>query len=746
MAKKNVMVYAMHEHELGAANQLMGAGAHAEGTLVFGQLDDAQIAELRKRNIVLRVLDDPMAAPQQPSVADVRGIKRFSTITTDVPMDPQAAKEMDYYTIQLDAPLTTRGRSVLEQHGAKLFDSVGPDAYKIEARAADVERINALDLVRAMQVYRTEVIAPERQFNDVPVIAGGPGEPEEPVLYDILLHQAADAPVVKQWLKDNDVHIVADKDRKIRIQVAPEDPQLGRIGELREVGLLEEYVPPRLSNDRARDLLRIERANPGPLVPQTGAGQIVAVADTGLDDAHPDFQGRIHGIVALGRPGNHSDPHGHGTHVAGSVLGDGARSNGQFKGTAPAAKLYFQSLLDARGGLGGLPLSLDDLFEQAYQAGARIHNNSWGAATASRYTINSSEVDAFVHRRKDMLVLIAAGNEGTAAVRISSAKGYVDWLSIGSPASCKNALTVGASRSDRTQGGLSQLTYKQAWPQSFPDPPIANELCSGDPQGLAAFSSRGPTDDRRIKPDLVAPGTDILSARSSSAPDHHYHGGYAPDAKYYAYMGGTSMATPLVAGCAAVTRQWVVEAGHTEPSAALLKALLINGTVQLTGGDSSAHPGGMPGFHQGFGRVDMLNTIPNPTRPAFAVHFVDNWKVPGDWFNRIGDRARFVVKVNGPCPELRICLAYTDHPARGLQNNLDLLVELPDGTKRVGNQQLPMSLGIPDPDNNVEVVRIANPTPGDYLLQVVASNLLHTGQDYAVAISGENISAINYYQ
>ena len=204
-------------------------------------------------------------------------------------------------------------------------------------------------------------------------------------------------------------------------------------------------------------------------------------------------------------------------------------------------------------------------------------------------------------------------------------------------------------------------------------------------------------------------------------------------------------AASLVAGCAALVREYLVkDAGH-DPSAALLKAMIVNGTTWLGGLDAVAAPPGTPNFHQGFGRVDLLNTIPSAGRPAFAVDFKDNWKDTGSWFNRTGDRNRWQVQVAGPCPELRICMAYTDMPARGLQNNLDLFVELPDGTKRMGNQQLPMSLNIPDPDNNVEVVRIINAQPGTYLIQIMASNLLGSGQDYALVVSGENIGPISHF-
>src|SRR5215210_1840406 len=176
-----------------------------------------------------------------------------------------------------------------------------------------------------------------------------------------------------------------------------------------------------------------------------------------------------------------------------------------------------------------------------------------------------------------MLIVISAGDEGQSANRLHSAPGFPDWLSIGSPASCKNALTVGASRSSRTSGGLSALTWRDAWPDNFPDPPIADETISGNPDGLAAFSSRGPCDDHRIKPDVVAPGTDIASARSSRAPLRRFWGPF-PGNGSYAYMGGTSMAAPLVTGCAALVREYYRKSRNHQPSAALLKATLINST------------------------------------------------------------------------------------------------------------------------------------------------------------------------
>jgi hypothetical protein len=351
-------------------------------------------------------------------------------------------------------------------------------------------------------------------------------------------------------------------------------------------------------------------------------------------------------------------------------------------------------------------------------------------------------VDEFVRNNPDMLIVIAAGNAGSGANPKKAALGFVDWLSIGSPASCKNALTVGASRSDRTNGPLSSTTWGQGWPSAFPQPPICNETVSGDPQCLAAFSSRGPCDDCRIKPDVVAPGTEIVSAKSSIAPISNFWGVVKINPKY-AYDGGTSMATPLVSGCATLVRQYYVEERQHKPSAALLKATLVNSTQWLTGKDSDAKTVGKPNYHQGHGRVDMQMAIPNACKPGLQLQFVDDWQDKTKSFSRTGDRKRYQFVLPAGTPELRICMAYTDAPARALQNNLNLIVQhLETNTKWMGNQDLPDALVIPDPDNNVEAVKIQNPAQGTYLVQVFVGNLLQVPQDFALVVTGIGVPAL----
>ena len=731
MGTKHVIAYVMHETERALAAQRV-ENAQVTDSYVIGDIDEDDIEELERAGLVV---DELAPAGRPRTAAMARGTMSAETRVQgwqpgdDDEIPPPQPATPTQWLVSLSNPLMGEMREAIAETGATLNEYVPDHAYVATATPEQAAELINLPFVRDVERYGPSKTGPIVLTADSGDLRAGPIAR----VWDLWLSDGSVRTQVLSWLEQNDVEVEGAGGRRIRL-VLPDDSDLKReISTLPGVLSMVEHVPPKLFNDLARHLLGVTSGNGARSLPQTGAGQIVAVADTGLHQAHPDFAGRVIDVVALGRPNNSSDPHGHGTHVAGSVLADGSASNGSFAGVAPEARLYFQSLLDASGGLGGLPVSLEDLFEPAFQAGARIHSNSWGAATASAYTVDANDVDAYAAKRRDMLIVIAAGNEGTAAKPFNSSPGFVDWLSIGSPASCKNALTVGAARSSRTTGGLSGRTYGNTWPRDFPKPPIADQPLSGDSEGMAAFSSRGPCDDRRIKPDIVAPGTDIISTRSELAPDENFWG-LVDHNRAYAYMGGTSMACPLVAGCAALVRQYYVDERHTSASAALLKATLVNGARWLTGADSIADRSARPNFHQGFGEVSLTTSLPNPAEPGLRLEFVDCWETPNLQLGETGERRRFHLDVTAGMP-LRLCLAYTDLPGRSLQNDVSLLVQDPKGAKITGNAGLP-GLTNSDVDNNVEVIRIDDPTPGRWLIQVFARNLLRPPQDYALVATG----------
>jgi subtilisin family serine protease len=747
VATKRVTVYWLHHTERDAALPLMTTVDTQTDSFAVGEMDDDNIAKAEAAGAIVQERRPPPVRHAAPVLRQRMSGFGFA-VAAAAPVaaeDEGVPAEVDYYTLDLSIPLVDEMRKALEAAGATIMDKLPEGGYKIRAHAGSIPGIRAVTGVVAV-----DWIPPSKAAPRMAVMAAAPAnaaqQPVKMLTFDARLHDPNDVSTVVTWLGQQNVTVAGSGGRKVRFYSPPDAPVLDALARRTEVETIEEYVKPKYFADVARKLMGADAAattGPAPGIALDGSGQLIAIADTGIDQAHPDFAGRIAGTVARGRAGDVSDPEGHGTHVAGCALGDGSASGGRVKGLAPKAKLFFQSLLGASGGLDGLPVDLNDLFKESYDAGARIQNASWGTSGSSVYAINSEEVDQFVYEHPDMLIVVAAGNDGSAASPLKSAAGFVDWYSIASPASSKNAITVGASRSSRNDGALSNSTWGQSFSDAFPADPIASQNVSGDPNSLAGFSSRGPTDDRRIKPDVVAPGTDIASTKSSTAPIGNFWGQYPANGvadPHYAYDGGTSMASPLVAGAAALVRQYYTDIAKHQPSAALLKATIANGTTWLTGADAVAPPGGTPSYHQGHGRVDVSGAVPNVSRPNMALFFADDFGA-GKGLAATGDRARFQVTVPDGIDELRICFAYTDLPARGLQNSLAMIVQRGgDVQKYLGNQNLPDAPPPPDRDNNLQAVRIPKPAAGVYYIQVMANNLLKGPQAFALVVSGDGLT------
>jgi hypothetical protein len=178
-----------------------------------------------------------------------------------------------------------------------------------------------------------------------------------------------------------------------------------------------------------------------------------------------------------------------------------------------------------------------------------------------------------------MVIVVAAGNGGTDR----GADGWVDRGSVYAPGTAKNVVAVGASEGYRTVGG-NQGTYGPPFA-----PPVYGDTISESPDGLAAFSSRGPAADGRVRPDLVAPGTNIVSSRSH---DPLASCAYPLDGNH-CYHSGSSQATPFVSGAALLVREHYQRMGHATPSAALIKATLIHGASDLAPGQYGP---GQPGI------------------------------------------------------------------------------------------------------------------------------------------------------
>jgi subtilisin family serine protease len=245
-----------------------------------------------------------------------------------------------------------------------------------------------------------------------------------------------------------------------------------------------------------------------------------------------------------------------------------------------------------------------------------------------------------------------------------------------------------------------------------------------DPGQIVAFSSRGPTADGRFKPDVLAPGTFILSTRSTRIAQNNKAWAAFPPSRLYFHMGGTSMATPLAAGAVGLLRQYVRKkrvAGG--PTAALLKALLIASTVRL------AVPGAkrLVDNDQGYGLINLASALKPSQSRKLRMHNVTPGLNTGEAWNR-------TLRVSASAP-LRVVLAYSDFPGPALVNNLNLMVTAPDGTRFVGNQPQAGSVTL-DSANNVELVDLPSAASGEWRIDVVGANVPEGPQEFALVIVG----------
>jgi serine protease AprX len=667
---------------------------------------------------------------------------------------PQAAdaSQSDYILVQTSGSLSSAQRQQLTDVGAEIQEYVPDDTYLCRYKPADLAPVRALPFVawagaylRGFKIPPALKSATTDASSGVLFAAAGPSPSRKPRVVDVVLHEGVDANsgTLKERLAAAarvDPDELTSGTRKVRLTVQEGD--LDSLAALDEVRHIEEVPTRQLFNNVARVLLNADVVVNG--TAYQGEGQTIAVADTGFDEGsttnvHPAFTGRVATLYALGRPNpaKTDDPHGHGTHVAGSALGDGTSTSmgGAIQGTAPRATLVLQSTLDSQGHLGGLPADLHDLFEPPYDNDqARVHTNSWGAATPGLpYDSSAQEIDDVVWARPDLVICFAAGNDGTD----QNGNGVIDAGSIGSQSAAKNCITVGASESDRPEFAPSYGTY---WPPDFPANPINDDHQADKPAGLVAFSSRGPTKENRIKPDVVAPGTCILStlSRAVSSPSTDF--GTSSDNLFF-YESGTSMATPLVAGCVAVIRETLVRHGTSNPTAALVKAMLINGAVELTGQYSPTEAGASPNNNSGWGRVDLQSSIiipgDNPSAgfgegdPLSADEEVTfSVDIPESLVQHEDDEQRPCATTQASGVTFKITLAWTDPPGAALQNDLDLIVRAPNGDEQHGNRGAVQDF---DRLNNVEQIVWTNMQGGKIEVTIRAFRITSFPQPYAYA-------------
>jgi hypothetical protein len=625
------------------------------------------------------------------------------------------------FVVQLDGPMTPERRQRLQNAGIVAGPYLPPNAFIVTLDNANPAAVAGLEFIRWHSVYRDEWkidpdvgTRPYRSEERQQLIARG----RDHLL--AVVFPGADVGAVEQaiWaIPGAQILAIEDPAAARALNAAGLDApgaslplsteiyiemNLGDVGALAQVRGVQ-YIEPASEidaraaaaaarrNDQSRWTIQSNLPGVFPLYNAglRGEGQIVGILDTAIRQDHCSFNdpgvpiGPSHRkIVAYNTsPGSAS----HGTHVAGSIVGDAGQNTGNTRGIAYMGRLAYNSW-------GTSPFS--DIMTRLtthHAQGARVHSNSWGDDGTTAYNALCRNIDLFQWENEDSLTLWAVTNTST----------------LKNPENAKNTLAVGA-----TQIAPNQHQH--------------------------GYGGTGPTSDGRRKPEVYAPGRDTTSASSSTTCGT-------------TSMGGTSMACPVTAGGGMLIRQYFMDgyypvgvqvpgSGFT-PSAALVKAMLVNSAVDMTG------VSGYPTNQEGWGRIHLDRAVYFQGDPRkLRIQDVRN----GDGLNT-GQFVEYPLPVIGSGQQLSVTVAWTEPPATAgaslaVVNDLDLEVVDPIGQVYLGNVfnttgGFSILGGTRDDRNNVEQVHIPAPAAGLWTVRIRGRAINQSAQGYAVVMSGDIVPA-----
>ena len=619
-------------------------------------------------------------------------------------LEPKGEGKYKKWIVQFTGPVHQDQKKQLAALGARIGDYLPDFAFIVTMDNKTKKDVEKLTFISGAVRYKPAYKVARKLKDDSGVVKAEKGA-------TIKLFVRVDGPENLSVLL-SEVHKKKGKVLNVGTDVAAvevDQADIVALSQLEEVLSIEESTPLELLNDTSKWTIQTYVSGNTRIWDKGlhGENQIVGIGDTGLDHDMPWFRdpsgiaiGPTHRKI-VGYDTTYGDDYdanspGHGTHVAGTVGGDRTPVDGLSiaNGMAPKSRFYIQDITPGSSGYVYPPADLGLMFIKAYDAGARLHTNSWGGS-GSTYNSLCMSADRFMWDHPDFLALFANGNTGPSTG------------TVGYPAAAKNVVSVGA-----TENGAGA-------------------------ENVASFSSNGPTADGRIKPTVTAPGVAIISADSDGLKNSNNSGTIA--------MSGTSMATPTTAGAAALVRQYYIEgfypsgtAGSADaftPSAALVKATLINSGQNMSGNYTDAV---IPSTGQGWGRINLSNTLTfsgdtkTLTIVDEATGLATGKSISQTYFSQ-GDQP------------LKVTLVWTDYPgtvgaAKALVNDLDLTVTAPDGsTTYLGNVfsgGASTTGGSADRLNVEEQVLIKTPAQGNYTITVKGYNIPNGPQPFAIVITG----------
>ncbi|GAB4553379.1 MAG: hypothetical protein Tsb0013_15840 [Phycisphaerales bacterium] len=589
--------------------------------------------------------------------------------------------------IQLDGPMTPQRRAALLDAGLPTLGYLPTNAFIVRAKDADAQRLAELDFVVWASAYEDAwKVSPELGMRTHATPERQRLAQRGQTVVNISLFRDADANASLKVINGalaNAFHHKTERlgdDTVFTFTIDTVDADV--LATLPVIQFIEEAPEVTLRNATTTWIAQSNILNQTPVHDRGifGEGQIVGISDGRVDTGHCAFSD----TVAIGPSHRKIEAYNtslgadsHGTHVAGTVAGDNG-SPGDLRGIAYKARFVFDTTPSFSDS------GMYNMCETHHLQGARVHTNSWGNDGTTSYDGLTRGIDRFSYDYEDSLVLFAVTNTST----------------LRNPENAKNVLAVGAS-------------------QDAPN------------QGSHCTAGVGPTSDGRRKPEIYLPGCGTISASSNTTCGTRS-------------LTGTSMACPAVAGSAALVRDYF-ESGfypagiqtpgaEINPTGALVKATLLNSTVDMTG------ISGFPSNLEGWGRLLLDN----------ALYFQGDARTL--WVEDVrnadglttGQSGAYSLTVTSSSEPLNITAVWTEPPATAgtsfaSTNNLDLRVVAPDGTEYKGNVFAggqSATGGTHDDRNNVETVRVLSPQVGAWTVEIIGAGINEATQGYAIAANG----------